>query len=220
MKQRFSMDIELLTTFGFGLVLALSLTVMFTVLWQLDKWNSETFSLIKEVNLEAEYTHKMRDVVRLREIAIQHMLNTNDIFDRDDEHLKYLAYGAEFAEAREQLSRLRMNSEIKVLHERLRDAVNYSKPFHNKLIEMLIHGKSSAQELRAIAVEGAKAHQQIVVLIDRLIQLQRDRHQQVIAGFEKSYNKVSIITALVYAISLLIAVVVIWLSSKRHKYKS
>ena len=82
--------------FWFGLVLVLSLSVVFTLLWQLDKWNSETFEIIKNVNMEAEYTRKMRDVVRLREIAIQHMLNASDVFDRDEERIRYLSYGAEF----------------------------------------------------------------------------------------------------------------------------
>jgi diguanylate cyclase (GGDEF)-like protein len=220
MKRLFVNDTESLTTFGFGLVLALSLSVVFIVLWQLDKWNSETFELIKEVNLEAEYTHKMRDAVRLREISIQHMLNSNDIFDRDEEHLKFLSYGAQFAQAREELSRMQMTAEIQVLHDRLKDAVNYSKPYHEKLIELIIHSKASAQELRAIAIEGAKATQQIVILLDRLVQLQYDRHAQVMLGYEKSYNKVGILSAAIYAASLIIAVFVVRLSSSRYKYVS
>jgi len=220
MKRLFVNGTESLTTFGFGLVLVLSLTVVFSVLWQLDKWNAETFGLIREVSLEAEYTHKMRDSVRLREITIQHMLNTTDIFNRDDERLKYLSYGAEFAQAREQLYKMQMTPEIRTLHERLKDAINYSQPFNDKLIELLVHGKTPASELRAIAQEGAKAQQKIVVLLDRLVQLQFDRNQQVMEGYEKSHSKIGIISASIYAASLIIAVFVVRLSSSRYKYVS
>jgi len=220
MKRLFVNDTESLTTFGFGAVLALGLSVVFIVLWQLDKWNSDTFNLIKEVNLESEYTHKMRDTVRLRELAIQHMLNATDIFDRDEENLKFLAYGAEFAQAREQLSKMQTTSEIRELQERLKNAVNYSQPFQEKLVELLIHGKAPAQDLRAIAQEGAKATQQIVILLDRLVQLQHDRHTQVMAGHEKSYSKAAIISAAMYIASLIIAIFIVRLSTHRSKFVS
>jgi len=220
MKRLFVNDAESLTTFGFGVVLALGLSVVFIVLWQLDKWNSDTFDLIKEVNLESEYTHKMRDTVRLRELAIQHMLNATDIFDRDEEKLKFLAYGAEFARAREQLSKMQTTAEIRRLHERLKDAVNYSQPFQEQLVELLIHGKASAQDLRAIAQEGAKTTQQIVVLLDLLVKLQHDRHAQVMAGYEESHNKAAIISAVIYIVSLIIAISVIRLSTHRYKFVS
>lgn len=220
MKKLFLNDMESLTTFGFGLVLALTLTIVFIVLWQLDKWNTQTFELIREVNLESKYTHTMRDAVRMREISIQRMLNATDIFDRDEEHLKYLNHGANYAQARNELQALKTTPEIHELNKRLQDAIAYSKPYHDRLIEVIMHGDLSKKELRGIATEGAKGQEKVVKLLDRLIELQQDRYEQVLLAHEESRKKVALITAAVYAASLIISVFVVRFSTHRYKYVS
>ena len=220
MKRLFVNDTDSLTTVGLGVVLVLTLAVVFTVLWQLDKWNSDTFEIIKEVNQEAEYTHKLRDIVRLREIAIQHMLNAEDAFARDEIFLKYLSYGGEFVRAKNKLRETKMTPEILILHGQLREAINYSQPYHEKLIELLNKGRMSDKQLRAIAKEGAKAQQHVVSLLDHLVQLQQDRHHQVIIGYEESRSKIGIISALTYVTSLVISLFVVRSSSRRYKYVS
>jgi len=219
MKRLFVNDTGSLTIFGFGVVV-LGLSVVFIVLYQLDKRNSDAFKLIKEAKLESEYTYKMRDTVRLRELSIQHMLNATDISERDKERLKFLAYGTEFAQARDQLSKTHTAAEIRALHERLNDAVNYAQPFQKKLIELLIQGKAPAQNLTVAAQESVKATQQIVALLDRLLQLQYQRHAQAIAGYEKSHSKMGIISAAIYISSLIIAIFIVRLSGRRHKFVS
>lgn len=215
MKRLFVNKSNTLPVFWFVLVLILSLSVLFTVLWQLDKWNSETFGIIKQVNQEAEHARKMRDAIRLREIAIQRMLNASDVFDRDEEYIRYLSYGADFVKARELLSQSKMTPEIQELNIRVKNAANYSQPYHSKLIELIIHGSAPAEELHALVKEGAKVHKQLIFLLDRLVQLQVERHQKVIAGYEESHKKMGIISAFIYAINLIVAILVIRFSGRR-----
>jgi diguanylate cyclase (GGDEF)-like protein len=220
MKRLFINDMESLTTFGFGLVLVLSLSVVFAVLWQLDTWDKETFSLVKDVSMEAKYTHQMRDAVRKRTISIQRMLNDEDVFDRDAESLKFMAYATEFAEARKVLFQMRSTPEILELNKRISDAVNYAKPFHEKLVELLIHGNAPKNELKAISREGGKAAQKVVLLLDRLVDLQQAHYEKAIADHEESQKKFGIIAASVYAGSLIIAIFVVRLTTHRYKHVS
>ncbi len=220
MKRLLLNDMESLTTLGFGLVLVLSLTVVFTVLWQLDKWNTETFELVKEISLEAELTHQMRDAVRKREISIQHMLNDDDRFNRDEENLRFMAYAAEYAVARNKLLKMKSNVEIRELNERIRDTVNYAKPIHEKFIELLVYGNASQEELRALSRKGAKAAEKVVTLLDQLVDLQYARYADVIADHEKAQKKVGVITFIVYAASLIIAIFFVRLTTHRYRYVS
>jgi len=220
MKRLIVNDMESLTTFGFGLVLTLSLLVMVTVLWQLDKWSVETFDLVKDVSIEAKYTHQMRDAVRKREISIQRMLNDEDVFDRDDESLRFMAYATEFAEARSKLQQMKNTPEILDLYKRINDAINYAGPFHEKLVELLVHGNAPKDELKAISHEGAKAAQKVVILLDRLVDFQHAHYEKVIEKHEASQEKVVAITATVYAVSLIIAIFVVRLTTNRYEHVS
>ena len=220
MKRLFVKDMDSLTARGFVLVLFLSLAIVFTVLWQLDKWNTETFSLVKEISLEAELTHRMRDAVRKREISIQHMLNNDDKFNRDEESMRFLAYGAEYAEARNKLLQMKSTPEMRELDNRIREAVNYAKPIHEEFIELLVYGDATQKELRALSRKGAKAAEEVVILLDQLVNLQQARYDNVIAEHEASQKKVGIITAIVYVASLIIAIFVARLTTHRYRHVS
>lgn len=220
MKQLFSKNIELLIISKFGMVLAICLIIAISVLWHLDKWNSETFDVIKKVNMETEYTNVMRYSVKLREIAIQHMLNSNDVFDRDEERLKYLSYGSDFVKARKKLMAIETTVDMHELHKRITDAINYSQPFHQRLIELLMQKKASTQELRSIVKEGAKAQKQVVMLVDQLVRLQSERYQSVINNHEQAIEKVGVISITIYIVSLIIALVIVRFTTSRYKYVS
>jgi diguanylate cyclase (GGDEF)-like protein len=60
----------------------------------------------------------------------------------------------------------------------------------------------------------------VVILLDRLVTMQRERHQQVIEDYHQTRRQILFLTVLIYVVSVVIAVIVVRQSSKRYKYVS
>jgi diguanylate cyclase (GGDEF)-like protein len=201
-------------------VILLTMLGVSVALWRLDAWNEEVFELVTRVSLEAEYTHTMHDVIRKRELSIQRMLATNDRFERDDEYVRFTSYAADYALAREKLEGMITSPAIREHYQRVQDAINYTQPFHEQLTEALIHGNLDASEIRAIAQEGSKAQEKVMVLLDRLVSMQLERQQQVVEDYRHTRRQILFLTVLVYLVSIVIAVIVVRQSTQRYKYVS
>lgn len=220
MKKFFVNEMESLTSVGFAIVILLTMLSVIVALWRLDSWNQDVFDLVTRVSDEAEYTHTMRDVIRKRELSIQRMITMPDRFERDDEFVRFNNYAADYAQAREKLESLITTPEIREHYQRVQDAINYTQPFHEQLTEALIHGNMDTAEMRAIAAEGSKAQDKVVVLLDRLVSMQHERYQNVIDDYRTTRRQILFLTVLVYLVSIVVAVFVVKQSTRRYKYVS
>ena len=220
MKRFFVNEMESLTSVGFTVVILLTMLGAAMALWRLDSWNEEVFGLVTRVSDEAEYTHIMRDVLRKRELSIQRMLGTSDRFERDEEYLRFTSYAAEYATAREKLEGMMATPDIRDQFQRVQAAINYAQPFHEQLTEALIHGNLETTEIHAIAVEGSKAQEKVILLLDRLVSMQRERHLQAVEAYQNTRRQILSLNVLLYLVSVVIAVVVVRQSTRHYKYIS
>ena len=220
MKRLFVNEMETLTSVGFAVVILLTMLGAAMALWRLDHWNEEVFGLVTRISDEAEYTHIMRDVLRKRELSIQRMLGTNDRFERDEEYIRFNSVAAEYATAREKLESMLTTSEIREQFQRVQTAINYTQPFHEQLTEALIHGNLDSSEMRAIAVEGSRAQEKVILLLDRLVSMQRDRHLQAVAAYQSTRRQILFLNVMVYLVSVVIAIMVVRQSTRHYKYIS
>ena len=220
MKRFFVNEMESLTSVGFAIVILLTLLGAATAMWRLDSWNNEIFGLVARISDEAEYTHVMRDVIRKREISIQRMLSTSDRFERDEEYVRFTSYAAEYALAREKLERLVATPEIREQFQRVQTAINYTQPFHEQLTEALIHGDMEMSDIRTLAVEGSRAQEKVVVLLDRLVNMQRERHLLAVAEYQHTRRQIMFLNVLIYIVSIVIAIIVVKQSTRHYKYVS
>ena len=220
MKRLFFNEMETLTTAGFAAVITLALGVIVLTLWQLDQWNRKSVDLILDASLEAEYTHKMRDAVRKRELSIQHMMNVDSVFERDEEYMRYLGYGAEFANARASIQLMKSTEKIREQYQKLQESVTYAQPYHDRLAELMVHGDMSDEDIYAIAAAGIKSQEKIIFILDGLVQLQRERNASIVEQYENKRKIVLMMTVVIFVISIIIAIVVIRLSTKKFRYVS
>ena len=220
MKRLFVNEMETLTSVGFAVVILLTMLGAAMALWRLDHWNEEVFGLVTRISDEAEYTHIMRDVLRKRELSIQRMLGTNDRFERDEEYIRFNSVAAEYATAREKLEGMVTTSEIHEQFQRVQAAINYAQSFHEQLTEALIHGNLDSAEMRAIAVEGSRAQEKVILLLDRLVSMQRDRHLQAVAAYQSTRRQILFLNVMVYLVSVVIAIMVVRQSTRHYKYIS
>ena len=147
MKRILAKQRGLFRKLNYRLKVFLALVLIFAVLWQFNMQNREQFSSMMSAHEEAEFSHKMRDAVRLRQLSIQRMLNARDVFEQDEEYQRYLSYGSEFLLARSKLKFLNESPQIRVTYRQLLDAVNYAQPYHAYLIESIMFGMAGKESL-------------------------------------------------------------------------
>ena len=185
MKRIQMKELGILRGYSFRLAVVASLILIFAMLWQFNLQNRKQFALLMMASAEAEFSHKMRDSVRLRQLSIQRMLNARDVFDQDEEYQRYQAYGSEFLMARNRLNFHNDTVEIRTTYQKLLDAVNIAQPYHDYTIESIMFGSMSNEKLWEIANRGSAAMQDVLVILDRLVDLQ----QQVLDLQEMDLNK-------------------------------
>ncbi len=215
MKWAFRNEMQSLTALGFTVVLALSVVAAGTVLWQLDKWSRHSFRLVLDASMESEYVHIMRDYIRKREISILKMLNTRDVFERDEERLRFFGYAAEYAIARQSIQALPTTPEMKQLYDDIQQAVIQAQPFHEELVDAIVLGDLEDEALRDLAQEGRMLQQGVLRLLNKMVSLQRERHQSIVKDFEQTQNRIALLTALTFVVSIIVAVIVIRISTQR-----
>ena len=213
-------QITSLTSYGFAAVILISLSVVLLALWQLDKWNQSAFHLVEQVSEQSELTHIMQDAARNRELIIQRMMNMDDVFKREAESQKFYNLAGRYTGAREKLMQMELSAEMLKTIQSLDEAVNYVQPYHNNLIDVMIHESISKEELNAIAEEGRSGIARVINILDSLVGLQRKRYRDQVSAYKQSRQKILIVTVIFFIISMLVAVLVVRLSSQRYRYVS
>lgn len=204
-----------LTVLGFGVVIALSITAAIVVIWQLDNWGREAFRVVLDASSETEYTHVMRDSIRKREISILKMVNTDDPFERDEERMRFYSYAATYASAREKLMQLSTSEQMHDLHLEIQQAVNNSQPFNEQLVEFIVFGELTDEDMQELIKQGQDLQQRLIKLLDQLIAREQTRYQRVVMDFEKTQTRITKFTALTFVLCIIIAIVVIRISTQR-----
>ncbi|MCW9013551.1 MAG: GGDEF domain-containing protein [Gammaproteobacteria bacterium] len=220
MFRLFKNQITSLTSYGFGAVLLISFTIVLLVLWQLDDWNQSAFKLVEQGAEQSELTHIMRDAIRGRELIVQRMLNMDDVFERENESLKFFNMAGRYASAREQIMQMDMSTEMQLEFKLLDEAVNYAEPYNNNLVNALLQGNLPPGDIDAIHEDGRKAIAKVIAILDKMVGLQRNQYQKEVSAYKQSRKKILIITAIFFVISIIVALFVIRLSSQRYKYVS
>ena len=192
------------------------LVLICALLWQFNMQNRQQFRALMMAHEEAEFSHKMRDAVRLRQLSIQRMLNARDIFEQDEEYQRYLSYGTEFLLARSKLKFLNQSRQIQATYRQLLEAVNFAQPYHDYLIESIMFGSMSKEELWLISNRGSVALQNVLEVLDRLVALQQQNYIQQVEQHEQSRESRWMITSSIFIVSILIALFMLRVSDRRY----
>ncbi len=198
------------------LMVVTGLMLIFALFWQFNMQNREQFSSMMMAHQEAEFSHKMRDAVSLRQLSIQRMLNLRDVFEQDEEYQRYLSYGTEFLLARNKLKFLNQSRQIRATYRQLLDAVNYAQPYHAYLIENIMFGTLSSEELWLISNRGSVAMQNVLDVLDRLVALQQQNYLQLVEDHMQSRESRWMITSSIFIVSILISLIMLRRSDRRY----
>lgn len=174
------------TLVGFSLVIGLCSAVVIVLLLQLDNWSKTGFQLVRHNIDQTQLIISMRDVVQKRMLIVQRMISMPGKIDRDEESMRYYNLAGTYSDAREKLQDTGLDDAMQESLQKLDDAVKYAQPFHNNMVETLVFEDMNKAELDAIAVEGNKASEKVLFMLDRLVLQQADSHHAVIDNYEVS----------------------------------
>ena len=173
---------------GFVTVVMLIGFLGFFILSHYDKLRTQMSDLITVTNQKSELAFSMRDAIRLRSLSLRNMLSMDDIFDRDEENLRFSKYAGIYAAAREKLFQLPITVQEKIVHQELNVAIAESQPLNRTAAAYLLEDEinnTTAQVHVQDAFEGAE---QVLVALDKLVELQKIYAKQALTAVEDEYN--------------------------------
>jgi diguanylate cyclase (GGDEF)-like protein len=200
--QQIKNDINTAVALGFMAILALMFSLVFVSLVQLHSINESMQKMVEVTNIKTAAANDMRDAIHLRSESLKNMQLMSDIFDRDEEHLRFTSYAGKYRSARETFSSFGMDREESELLEELKRLTRSSQPYNDKAASLLM-GETPATEIEAVIKQAAGYQQKILAGIEALITLERNNTEQALKSSRVHYSGTRILILALAGIALL-----------------
>jgi PAS domain S-box-containing protein len=170
---------KLISTVGAGFGLALALIVALTLLGlhQLAATNSHLESIVQENSVKSRLANQMRDILRDRAISMLTIVVTGDAFEKDQEMLRFYAFGSAYQQVRLELEKLIRRPREKEVLARIDRLTRANQPVMVRTVDLAVEGYTflAFDELQR---EGIPLQRELVKELDALTQIQRDMSQR------------------------------------------
>jgi len=165
-KYQYSSKLILVSGFAFVILIMTALTIT----WAIHVFESkENIKVIFGEQKQSRLLVAMRDAARQRAIYLHRMAMMKDVFDRDDEYMKFNAAASEFIAARDELLSMEKGASKELL-------------IWNKARPHIISGQAAQLETAELILQeqGAKANQ---LLLEKVIPIQNKVNDTLSAMF-------------------------------------
>ena len=158
---------------GFGLALALIVALTLVGLHQLAATNAHLEAIVKENSVKTRLANQMRDILRDRAISMLTIVVSGDAFEKDQEMLRFYAFGSSYQQVRLELEKLSGRPQEKEVLARIDRLTRANQPVMVRTVDLAVEGYTflAFAELQR---EGIPLQRQLVKELDSLIQFQRD----------------------------------------------
>ena len=158
---------------GFGLALALIVSLTLVGLHQLAATNAHLEAIVKENSVKTRLANQMRDILRDRAISMLTIVVSGDAFEKDQEMLRFYAFGSSYQQVRLELEKLSGRPQEKEVLARIDRLTRANQPVMVRTVDLAVEGYTflAFAELQR---EGIPLQRQLVKELDSLIQFQRD----------------------------------------------
>lgn len=213
-------NIRILVTIGFIAVLCLMFLLASISLTQLHSINASMENLVEVTNNKTAAANAMRDAIRLRSDSLKSMRLSNDIFDRDEEHQRFINHARKYRIAREKLVNLGMDETETALYEQLRQLTKASQPYNDSASVMLM-SNAPGSEIDKVMEQASTTQGLILEKLDELVKFEQENTKQVLANSRKHYASTRqllfILTGIAMLFSTLVAHTVIVRISEKNR---
>ena len=192
---------------GFAAVLGLTFCLGVLGLYQLHSSKSSMIDIVELGNEKISLAIKMRDAIRLRALAIQRMLATDDYFRRDEELLQFYGYSGAYREAQEALLKIEMTAAEQQIHESLRQLTRIAQPVNRHAAEMLQQDPLPAN-FDDVLADAVLTQRQLLQLLDQFVELQKSYGRARVTAAEKEFQSTILLMVAMVALLLLVGSVI------------
>ena len=213
-------NIRMLVMIGFIAVLCLMLLLASISLTQLHSINASMENLVEVTNNKTAAANDMRDAIRLRSDSLKSMRLSNDMFDRDEEHQRFINHARKYRIAREKLVNLGMDETETALYEQLRQLTKASQPYNDSASVMLM-SNAPGTEIDKVMEQASTTQGLILEKLDELVKFEQENTKQALANSRKHYASTRqllfILTGIAMLFSTLVAHTVIVRISEKNR---
>ena len=213
-------NIRMLVTIGFIAVLCLMFLLAAISLTQLHSINESMENLVEVTNNKTAAANDMRDAIRQRSDSLKSMRLSNDIFDRDEEHQRFINHARKYRVAREKLVGLGMDENETALHDQLQQLTKASQPYNDSASEMLM-SNATGTEIDRVMEQASALQGLILEKLDELVKFEQENTEQALANSRKHYagtrQLLFILTGIALLFSILVAHTVIVRVSEKNR---
>ena len=157
---------------GFGLVLALMVSLAVVGLTQMSSINGRLERIVNENNKKVELASVMRDSLRQRIISMHTIVNAHDNFEKEEELQRFYLYGVNFTNARQKLDQMLFSEEEKKVLGRIRTLAIQTQPKVIRGLELAMENRFQ-EALSTLHDDAIPAQQSLVAELDNMLELQR-----------------------------------------------
>ena len=205
-------NIRLLVTSGFMAVLTLMFALATISLVQLQSINTSMERLVEVTNMKTAAANDMRDAIRLRSDSLKTMRLTEDLFERDEEHQRFIGHAGKYRIAREKLVSLGMDEREAAINNQLQQLTKASQPYNDNASELLM-SDAPEEETSHVMAQAFKLQGPILDRLEALVLLEQKKTQEALTVSRRHYistrNLLFALTGIALLFSLLVARTVI-----------
>jgi len=200
-------NIRLLVTFGFMAVMALMCALATISLLQLQSINTSMGKLVEVTNMKTAAANDMRDAIRLRADSLKIMRLTGDLFERDEEHQRFISHAGKYRIAREKLVSLGMDKREAAINNQLQQLTNASQPYNDNASELLM-SEAPEEEISLVMAQAFKLQALIFEKLEALVTLEQKKTQEALVASRRHYNGTKQLLFALTGIALLFSLLV------------
>ena len=199
--------IRMLVTFGFIAVLAVMFSLTAVSLAQLHSTHESIEKLVEVTHNKTAAANNMRDAIHLRSDSLKTMRLNKDIFDRDNEHQRFIQHATKYRLASDNLVTLGMNEEEAAIHAQLQQLTVAAELLNDNASGLLmsdVQGKAvdSAME------KTARLQELMLDKLDELVRFEQQHMQKTLIDNRIHYANTRQLLFILTGVALLFSILV------------
>ena len=198
---------------GFVVIVVLMLVVSILGIMRMHALKYELDSIVENHYQKGRLISTMRVVARERSLGLHKMINLDDVFERDDEWVRFNDYGVLFATARMELIALSLTAVEAELLVTQGYYTGLAVPLQDKVIE-LAQADRNEQAETLLVDEAIPMQNKVLAQLDILSTAQQQAASAATSEITQQYNATRqtmiVLTVLFVAISIMVAVLTIY----------
>jgi diguanylate cyclase (GGDEF)-like protein len=214
-------DVKFITTLGFGLVIGILLIAILGSHHTTGSHNKALADLVHIADIKTVKAYTMREAIRERIESLKAMAEMEDVFDRDEEKMRFFGLAAKYVRARIALvEKLHTESEHAIF-QALDEAAKTVGPPNTRALGALFDPAATDAEVDR-AVQGAiDSHRLLLSRLDEMVQtIHRSTQQRIRAAandFNRAFWMATVLGVVAFIIALFTAAFVILNAGARSR---